>query len=51
VTQVASETMEQFQTKFNHISMNSHLSAQFKNIDDLDYFPKRTLLNEDYDNE
>ncbi len=47
VNQVAFETMEQFQTKFNHISQNSHFSARFTRLSDL-YQPKNTLLNEDH---
>ncbi len=36
ITQVAFETMEQFQTKFDHISTNSITSANFVEIEEMD---------------
>lgn len=48
ITQVAFETMEQFQTQFNHLSENTHYSANFANLDDLDFYhnqSKNSLIN------
>ena len=52
ITEVAFETMQQFQSQFNHLSQNTHFSAGFANLDDLDFYQnqaKNTLLNEDHD--
>ena len=44
INQVANETMEQFQTKFDHLSMNSRFSANVDNLDDLDDTASRDML-------
>jgi len=36
--------MEQFQTKFDHLSVNSRYSANFANLDDLDSNHSRDIL-------
>ena len=48
VRQVAFETMEQFQTRFGHITENSNFSVDLANLDDLNnLIPRSTLLNEE----
>ncbi len=44
INQVANETMEQFETQFNHLSMNSRFSANVNDLDDLDETFSREIL-------
>lgn len=44
ITQVAFETMDKFSARFKHISSNSRFSADFSNLEDLEFRNGKSTL-------